>query len=40
MRKRYMLQNTAGEVMWSCNVTTVEHEREMSANRRCFERNA
>ena len=28
IRKRYMLQNTTGEVMWSCNVTTIEHEGE------------
>ena len=26
--KRYTLQNTTGEVMWSCNVTTIEHEGE------------
>ena len=24
----YILQNTTGEVMWSCNVTTIEHEME------------
>ena len=27
-RKRYMLPNTTGEVMWSCNVIAIEHERE------------
>ena len=25
---RYISQNTTGEVMWSYNVTTIEHERE------------
>ena len=28
IRKRYILQNTTGEVMWSCNVITIEHEGE------------
>ena len=26
--QRYVSQNTTSEVMWSCNVTTTEHERE------------
>ena len=26
--KRYILQNTTGEAMWSCNITTIEHEGE------------
>ena len=25
---RYILQNTTSEVMWLCNVTTIEHEGE------------
>ena len=28
VRKIYISQNTAGEVVWSSNVSTVEHERE------------
>ena len=28
LRQRYILQNTTGEVMWSCNVTTIEHDGE------------
>ena len=28
IRKRYILQNTTGEVMWSCDVTAIENERE------------
>ena len=28
MRKRYILPNTTGAVMWSCNVTAIENERE------------
>ena len=28
IRKRYTLRNTTGDVMWSCKVTTIEHEGE------------
>ena len=28
VKKRHILPSTTGEVMWSCNVTAIKHERE------------
>ena len=28
IKKIYILPNTTGEVMWSCNITAIENERE------------
>ena len=28
IRQRYIARNKTSEVMWSCNVTTIEHEGE------------